>query len=256
MSEVRISRALAIYQRRAIAVSAVRASVVAIGVTLLAAELAPFSLVGLAVGLIIAVAYARRGMPTPLDAARRIDRVARLQDLIVTAVQLEGRDDDMSAAIARAAAAALRAVPAARVYPLEPPHQWRRWAVLAVGVQVLAIALTWRAPDARPMSTGSAALSIPGAGGDGTTPTAPQKNAIAAATAAPTASQIAEAASAPLGVGDSPTGAATGHETSDSGNRYRQAAARAGDALAGRRVPAALRGVVERYFTAIRPQGQ
>jgi hypothetical protein len=297
MSAAGVTRLLGAYQRRAALVAGVRAGIVVISAALLIAELAALrpDLMGaqrpiiltavLAIGLSAAVAYARAHRPTPTDAARRIDRTAHLQDLVVTAVEREGAPDPMSAAVARAADAALRALPPARVYPIEPPSRWRRWAVVVAAAQVVAIILAWRAPDARPMPTSSTTLSLPaGASGPGAANTAaasPAAGSGAAPTAAtprPDASGAAvdagsgvagtrptggAAAGADASSTDSPVGAlspltpgARADATPDARNRYRQSADVASDVTAHRRVPAARRGVVQRYFTAIRIRGR
>ncbi len=243
------------------------------------------AIVILVAGLAASVLYARAETPSRRDAARDIDRAAHLQDLTITAVERADHRDDMSAAIARAATTALQNIRAARVYPVEPPRHWRRWSVLVIAVQVAAIVLTWRAPAARPTSATGAALTMPGSGaGAGPAGTAgadtaasrpsstsqpdPAAGPVASvsapsgakpdATGAPTASAARDAAGAGVEPSRAPTSAfgAADRETADARNRYRQAAARAGDVIAQGRVPAARRGVVERYFTAIRPQGK
>ncbi|MEI6243942.1 MAG: hypothetical protein WCQ64_02755 [Acidobacteriota bacterium] len=291
MSAAGITHALAAYQRRVVMVTFVRAAVVAACLTALATELARlrpdtlphsavFALFG--IGAIASALYARAQQPSAIDVARHLDHAGRAQDLFVTAVECEGRDDEMSAAVTRAAAVRLPTQPSARMYPFEWPRQWRRWAALVVVTQVIAIALVWRGPDARALPDSGAAMSLPG-GAPGAGTSAADTGAPGA-TAPPAGTQARAADSAALDVAkpaDTPetpaasatandaatsgtgasTGAApssasggTGAETGDAGSRYRQAAAHASDAVAHGRVPAALRSVVERYFIAIRPE--
>ena len=298
MSTVGIASSLASFRQRAMLVAGVRATLVAVVITALAAELVGLrpDLVGTRgllsviivtvvaiLGTATAIVYAWRHRPSALDAARRIDRVARLQDVVVTALERESQTDEMSAAVCRSAAIALARVAPSRVYLLEAPRRWREWAALAVAVQIVAIALVWRAPEARPMAAAGSALSMPGGpgapGAEQAPAPRPQGLAASAVGEAGTAAQpIAtsqtagsrpdtSATDAPTDAAMSGAGAATGQslrpatgdgsgETATGSNRYRQAAGRAGDAIAQGRVPAALRGVVERYFSAIRLQGK
>lgn len=289
----RFSNSLDAYQRRAVAVAFLRASVLALAAMLLTAELAVLKpdllRVGLSfaafatliAGLIASVVYARTQMPSVVSVARHLDRSARSQDLFVTALEREQYDDDMSAAITRAASAAITRVPARLAYPLEWPRQWRRWAAVAAVTQVIAVSAVWRAPAERPVAASGASVSVPGTGvGSGgastdagaapatspaanaapapapstmpSTTTASERNSPASTTPPDAASS---GATTTAGAGAATAPAAAG-ETANGANRYRQAVAHAGDALTHGRVPAALRGVVERYFTAIRPQGK
>lgn len=295
MTPASISRALSAHQRRAATVAFMRAGLIAAGIALLALELARLgpdllpvgaaarAMATFAAGLVVSGLYARAVTPSALDVARHLDRSARAQDLFVTAVEREDQRDEMSAAIARAASAALAAIPPPRAYPFEWPRQWRRWAALAVAVQALAIVATWRSPDARTLPASGAALSLPGsAAGSGTGGAAAAASPGAAATGAPTpppdtaaltaakpadARDTSAATSTSNDAAAAGSGAAAGNatasapgtgsaETRDTDSRYRQAAAQASDAVAHGRVPAALRGVVERYFIAIRSQGK
>lgn len=297
MSAAGVTRLLAAFQRRAVLVAGVRAGAVVVCGAVLVAELAALrpDLLGaqrlmivitvLAIGVCATVAYALAHRPTPTDAARRIDRTAHLQDLVVTAVEREFAPDPMSAAIARAADTALRALPPARVYPLQPPSRWRRWAVLVAGVQVVAVILAWQAPNARQMPASGTSLSMPadasgaGAANIGTGgPAAGSAAAPVPATARPdtrgaladagsavteirptggaAADADASSTSAPVGASSLLAPGAVAGSTGGARDRYRQAAERASDILAHGRVPAALRGVVQRYFTSIQSQGR
>jgi hypothetical protein len=288
------ARALVPYQRRAILVAFLRAGLVAVAIALLAAELLNLQpdVVGTHVRLTAAIAliagvlasgiYARATMPALRDVARRVDRAGRLRDLIVTAEERDERNDEVSAVLARAAVAAIGRVSPARVYPIEAPHQWRRWLALSAATQIIAIGLAWRAPDARPMPPSGAALSLPGSGvgqdaasGAAATTASPatantptpatatadtKPAAIASRNVVPAGASAGDAAASGTGAAEdaatSSVASLPDRETGGGGNSYRQAADRASDAIARGRVPAALRGIVERYFTAIRPQGQ
>lgn len=294
MTTLGIARALAPYRRRAILVIFLRSSFIAVVVALLIAELltvrptlvgTPMTLaiaITLAIGLAVSAAYAYATTPALRDVARRVDRAGQLNDLVVTAQERDRRDDEITVVVARAAIASLKHVPAAQAYPIQAPLHWRRWTALAAAVQVIAIGLAWRAPDARPMPPLATALSLPGsgAGPDAANPAAPapapatSDGSATTATSATTSRPVAvtgrdavprdasagdAAASGAGAAGDAATPSVAGlsdRETATGRNRYRQAANRVSDAIARGRVPAALRGVVERYFTAIRPQGQ
>lgn len=290
-----VTRALGAFRRRAMLVAFVRAATVGLVLALLVMEivallpvywhshLLSLSLVVMAAAFTVAALYARRCLPTALNAARRVDHIDRLHDLIVTALECETRADDISVAITRTACASLSTSHVARMLPFEMPRQWRRWTALIAVAQVAAIAFAWRPPGARALPASGSALSMPGSAdaASAATPASPAPGSASAASpsaptptvpliaAAATTANTAEASSAnaePAAAGTPRSTAVVGEqllesagatpETLNGPNRYRQAAAHASDVVAQGRVPAALRGVVERYFAAIRTQGK
>ena len=287
-----MTAALAVFQRRAMLAAVVRVLLVVLLLTALMAEAAAIrsdlfdqyvirAIAALTIaGIVGSGIVALRRRPRLIDVARRLDRVARLQDLMVTAVGCERGTDQMSLAIVGAARVAVARIAPAEAYPLGVPRQWRRWAMLAAAAQVAAIGIAWRAPAARLMPASLSSLAMPAAGGDERTaspqtastpgadaPATPGLSATASeravASPLPDAGRDASASAAPrdaattgsgLAPAAPPTSApgASGTATANSDNRYSQPPPRTGGVTPHGRVPAALRRVVERYFAAIR----
>jgi hypothetical protein len=188
---------------------------------------------------------------TVADLARRIDRLMRLNDLIVSAV-------DCSAAVPTAAGravvlraqSALAQISAGSVLPYQGPLGGRPLIVGALLFQAIVGVAMWQAPKTRPIRAGLAALNIPASGGVRSAPVATPPSAMPAQ--APSATTPAQPTAPTLAAGKAglmPTAGASGEPGAALSGAVRLTAGR--ETSAAVRVPLARRTLVERYFAML-----
>ncbi|HEX3646307.1 MAG TPA: hypothetical protein VHT95_11920 [Vicinamibacterales bacterium] len=129
------------------------------------ATLALLTAATIGVALAAAFAAATVGAPSLAVAARAVDRRLRLQDRMVTALQVADDGDPMATLVLRDAASRVAGLSASQTFPLEPPAHFRAIVAGAVSISVaLAIAAAaaapaWRVDRSRgfgPAATGGA----------------------------------------------------------------------------------------------------
>jgi hypothetical protein len=208
---------------------------------------------------LLAAAHAFRRRPIAIDVARHIDRCGRLQDLIVSALACDRRDDEVAAIVRAAGAAALRQQSSSRMYPLEAPTHWRRWATAALAAQVVMVPFAWRPPARRLETPALTSLSLPAntsaspsqRGGPATPPTGGPQVPKPSVAPAPAESASARSADIRSASSSAPSAITTSDIATRGSDRVRIAARAAADDAAAGRVPIARRSIVERYFTSL-----
>jgi hypothetical protein len=254
------------FERRAMLVEFARALTVSLLLVALAAEVAiAFGARSVLIAPALAVAavllsgsYAIRRRPTTLALARRVDERARLNDLLVTAVDCAG--DGMPALVRTSAIAALGRESAPRAFPFEWPLHWRRWLIVAALVQVIVLPTVFRDPASRAAQSGLSALALPAGSaepqkmpGESAKPGADTTQAQPSPAVAPSSAAATSRAALPTSTNPgAPDAIAAG--ASGAGDRLRLAAASADAEIAAGRVPLARRALVRRYFAAMQPQ--
>lgn len=266
-----LQRAFRPFERRAMLVAFVKAMSIGLVASASVAEIAlafgvrnaTASVALVVMAIVFGVIHAVAARPAPLALARRIDARARLNDLIVTAIDCGG--DGLPAIVRRESLAALERESPAHAYPFEPPRHWRRFVVAAAAVQVVALAMLFRAPAGRAPEPGLGALVLPASSSTSASAGRDQQHPAQRPAAEQTASDTAPRAIVPASATTTRAGARAGADDSDagargasaaSGDRLRLAAANAEAAIAAGRVPLARRAIVERYFAAIQSQGK
>lgn len=266
-----IDDALRPFAARAVRVSLLRSAIVGLTAIVVTVEVA--WIVGgnaramLTAGVIAAIAALAAGTfianatrPSARDVARHLDRRGRFQNLIVTAVDCAG--EGMPALVRAAATASLQSLRPADAYPYEPPRRWRSWLVAVVAVQVVVLAIAWRAPGARVPTTSMSSLTLPAsssASASTAAPARPDAAPLAGATPAAVAETSPDERAHARATTDQPRVSATDEagtateRTTDRGDndRVRLAAAHAESDLMAGRIPASKRTLVQRYFAAI-----
>lgn len=207
-----------------------------------------------AAALLISAIFAGTRRPTTLSVARRIDHRANLQDLIVTAVNLDG--SGMASIVRANALASLAGVRPREIYPVEAPAKWALWLAGAAAVPLVVVALSAPGPAEREQSSGTPPLALPagGAASSGAQNTQPsaQSPPPAAAGADPVRDSSAPASAGAAGKLIPAGGRGVDAQPSAAGdNRLRLAATNAEADIAAGRVPVARRAIVARYFAAL-----
>ncbi len=263
--DARLVAALAPFSARARRVTFGRSATVSIVTAALVAQLAwlagvrsPWIFALLFAAALIASAFDSMRRPASLfETARRIDRLARLDDLVVSAVGCRG--DGMPAVVRRGAIDALQRLRPAALYPFEAPRSWRRLALAVAIVQVISLVVVWRAPAERAQPSGLSSLALPAGGGPASARGAdqpPTKSASAAAPEVPRPTAGAPPASVVATSGQLGAASAAAADHPGSNNRLTLAAQNADDEIRAGRVPIARRALVQRYFAAIQNQGK
>lgn len=209
--------------------------------------------------IMISGVVAARQRPALIDVARRVDNRARLQDLIVSAIDSTGsigatdaRVEGLTALVRRDAIAALTRHAPRDVYPVVLPTRWRQLAAVVLVVETAALAIVWQAPARRAAESPLSSLVLP-SGDSGAPSSLPQRNPAAARpTPESSGSSSAAAATAPVRSGTpgvaNPAGSAPSAVSTSSNERIRLATANAAADVTAGRVPAGRRALVERYF--------
>jgi hypothetical protein len=216
------------------------------------------------IGLALAwsIAYAFRKRPTGMDLARRIDARARLNDLVVTAIEVEGAG--LPSAVRRAGLTALSRVAPALVYPIELPRRWRHGLTAAALVQVIVLPFALRLPAPRAPQPGATALVIPsGATGPARAQNQARQDLATPASLTPASAGAPNTLPAGLSLREAPAGAETelaaGTARVRSGSASDSARLAADSAaldIASGRVPIARRAIVEKYFASMQTRGK
>jgi hypothetical protein len=268
-----VASALRPFARRASIVEFVRTAMVTIPAGVVLAEILWLDLLpvsidrALATGVIatatlaVTAMMARIGRPEIADVARRADRQARLQDLVISGLQSSLDSSPIASLVRRDAVAALNRQTANEIYPIEMPRRWRSGAVALLASQAIVLTFIWQPPSARPAQQSALSLELPS--GNAGSSAAPKKQ-----DSGPVASSTTPSVTAPGVLTTKSTSSPAGSETvqgpadliaspvagSAAGDRLRLAAASAEVELTAGRVPAARRAIVERYFAALQSQ--
>ena len=205
------------------------------------APLVLWTVVAAAIGLalIAALGAALASAPSLRDTAAALDARLRLQDRMVTALQVAADDDPMAMLVLRDVAFRIAGVSPSQTFPLEPPAHFRAIGVAAIVISTVFVVVSvtspaWRIDRARQVGS-------PVTGGA-------QRSRGARAETQQPAPNAAPSSSAPRPIG-APQVARTRHRTG-SGTRYRRDTGRAKAAAprrgsdaasspAGREVPGA-----------------
>ena len=206
-------------------------------------------------------------VPTVSQTAGELDRRARLDDRLTTALQFADRDDAFSLLVVRDAAARIRSLHPANAFPFELPRAAKTAMAIAVAVTgLLALrgqgSFLDRDTQADAVAFGSAAGVAPNAGtavsrpGSPAAPVTVPRASVELGTARespqpPSAKQVERNATGTSGANDNRgAGQATAGRSADTGAGGVNGAAN-GTSQAARDVPVDLRAYVRRYFAAI-----
>lgn len=257
---------LARFRRRAVMVTLGRRALVVVGGVAMTAEITwatglpawPSILSASLLGAAWAVIAVRRAVLTTTGIARRLDDVAALGDLVSTAIDVRASTSPLHPVVLRDAMREVAAIDPRRAFPFVWPRPGKAAIAAILVVQASVVALRWAPPN--PIATRAAGM--PGLAAEDATS---GRAAGASRPAAPSRGGDTPPASAAVATapGASATLAATPIDTVGAG------ASRPGDGRGGRagpgapsgaagsrRVPAAYRDIVARYFTALRSSGQ
>jgi hypothetical protein len=153
-------------RRRLVVVAAVRRAGISVPIAIalsetiaLVARPAPVVLwtvaaAAVGVALIIALGAAMMGAPSLRGTAAALDARLRLQDRMVTALQVATDDDPMATLVLRDVAVRIAGVSPSQTFPLEPPDHFRAIGVAAIAISTVFVVVSvtspaWRVDHAR-----------------------------------------------------------------------------------------------------------
>src|SRR5580765_985831 len=145
-------------RRRLVAVAAVRCAGITLPIAIVLSETialvarpAPvvlWTVVAAAIGLalIVALGAATVSAPSLRDTAAALDARLRLQDRMVTALQVATDDDPMATLVLRDVAVRIAGVSPSQTFPLEPPAHFRSIGAAAIAISTVFAVVSVSSP--------------------------------------------------------------------------------------------------------------